>query len=150
MKARFVHTNLIARDCEALARFYESVFGCVRVPPARDYQSAELDAGTGLVGTRLRGWHLRLPGHGESGPTLEIFSYEPPGAEAARSISSPGFGHIAFEVQDVEASREEVLAAGGGSIGEVVTLETADGRWVVWCYVADPEGNAIELQSWQG
>ncbi len=148
MKARFVHTNLIARDCQQLARFYESVFGCVPVPPERDYQSPELDAGTGLVGTRLRGWHLRLPGHGASGPTLEIFSYEPSGAEAERGISSPGFGHIAFDVEDVEASRAEVLAAGGGPIGEVVKLRTADGRWVTWCYVSDPEGNAIELQSW--
>src|SRR5678815_5648625 len=29
---RYVHTNLIARDWRALARFYEDVFGCVPVP----------------------------------------------------------------------------------------------------------------------
>jgi hypothetical protein len=33
-------------------------------------------------------------------------------------------------------------------VGEVVTLTTADGRRVTWCYVTDPEGNILELQSW--
>ncbi|RPI48727.1 MAG: NUDIX domain-containing protein, partial [Chloroflexi bacterium] len=31
LRARYVHTNLIARDWQALARFYEMVLGCVRV-----------------------------------------------------------------------------------------------------------------------
>jgi hypothetical protein len=33
-------------------------------------------------------------------------------------------------------------------VGEVVTLETAAGTRVTWCYVTDPEGNVLELQSW--
>jgi hypothetical protein len=33
-------------------------------------------------------------------------------------------------------------------VGEVVTLQTADGRFVTWAYVTDPEGNILELQSW--
>jgi hypothetical protein len=35
MKARYKYTNLIARDWQRLAQFYEDVFGCVRVPPER-------------------------------------------------------------------------------------------------------------------
>jgi len=38
---------------------------------------------------------------------------------------------------------------GGRPVGEVVILTTADDRQVTWCYVADPEGNIIELQSWR-
>ena len=34
--ARYVHTNLIARDWRELARFYVEVFGCELVPPERD------------------------------------------------------------------------------------------------------------------
>ena len=34
--ARYVHTNLIARDWRVLARFYQEVLGCVPVPPERD------------------------------------------------------------------------------------------------------------------
>ena len=48
--ARYGHTNLIARDWQRLAHFYEEVFGCVPVPPERDYRSADLDRGTGLRG----------------------------------------------------------------------------------------------------
>jgi len=29
-----------------------------------------------------------------------------------------------------------------------VTLEVVTGAKVTWCYVTDPEGNIIELQTW--
>ena len=43
------------------------------------------------------------------------------------AVNRPGFGHIAFLVDDVLAAREAVLAAGGQPVGEVVTLTTATG-----------------------
>ena len=64
------------------------------------------------------------------------------------AANRPGFAHIAFAVPDVVAAREEVIAAGGRAVGEVVTLTTADERQVTWCYVTDREGNIIELQAW--
>jgi len=73
--ARYVHTNLVARDWKALAAFYERVFGCQPVPPERNFSGPGLEAGTGLPGAALQGVHLRLPGNGAGGPTLEIFSY---------------------------------------------------------------------------
>jgi catechol 2,3-dioxygenase-like lactoylglutathione lyase family enzyme len=146
--ARFGHVNLIADDWRALAAFYVDVLGCQVVPPERDYSGPDLEAGTGVAGAALRGAHLRLPGYGKDGPTLEIYQFSandpnPPGRANRR-----GFGHIAFAVDDVATAREAVLAASGGTVGEVVTLQTADGRRVRWCYVTDPEKNIIELQSW--
>lgn len=146
--ARYGHTNLIARDWRRLADFYERLFGCVAVPPERDYRGPDLDRGTGLAGAALRGVHLRLPGHGPDGPTLEIYTYESLEDAPIPAVNRPGWGHLAFAVDDVETARAAVLANGGGSIGEVVTLQTADGRHVTWCYVSDPEGNIVELQSW--
>jgi len=75
LKAKYVHTNIIALDWRRLADFYEKVFGCVPVPPERHLKGGQLEAGTGVRGAELSGIHLRLPGHGENGPTLEIFSY---------------------------------------------------------------------------
>jgi predicted enzyme related to lactoylglutathione lyase len=72
---RFAHVNLIAQDWRRLAAFYELVFGCRPVPPERQLAGAWLDAATGLVGARIQGAHLRLPGYGDAGPTLEIFQY---------------------------------------------------------------------------
>ena len=146
-EARFVHTNLVARDWRTLAGFYVRVIGCVPVPPERHFAGTDLEAGTGVVGARLDGVHLRLPGAGENGPTLEIFTYTPEAERAAPRVNQPGFGHIAFQVRSVADARAEVLRAGGRAIGEVVTLTTADGRRVTWCYVSDPEGNVLELQS---
>jgi glyoxylase I family protein len=45
----------------------------------------------------------------------------------------------------VADARAEVLAAVGRAVGEIVTLTTAAGRHVTWCYVTDPEGNILEL-----
>jgi predicted enzyme related to lactoylglutathione lyase len=148
IQARYVHTNLIAADWRALADFYQHVFGCMPVPPERDLKGAALEAGTGIPGAAIRGMHLRLPGYGDSGPTIEIFQYNHMADRPTTAVNRPGWGHLAFAVADVAAARAEVLAAGGRSIGAVVTLQIASGAKVTWCYVADPEGNVIELQAW--
>ncbi len=147
-QAKYVHTNLIAQDWHALAEFYQRVFGCVPVPPERDLSGPSLEAGTGVPGAHLRGMHLRLPGYGDAGPTLEIFNYNVLEEKPATAANRPGFGHIAFAVDDVHAAREGVLAAGGRAVGAVVTIQIASGAQVTWCYVTDPEGNVIELQAW--
>lgn len=147
--ARYGHTNLVARDWRRLAAFYTELFGCELVPPQRDYRGADVARGTGVTDARLEGVHLRLPGHGPDGPTLEIYTYQPLADASAATANRVGWGHIAFAVADVERARDVVLAAGGRAVGEVVTLEAADGSRVTWCYVTDPEDNIIELQSWQ-
>ena len=108
-----------------------------------------MDAGTGIPGAHLQGTHLRLPGRDADGPTLEVFTYDGLLKRPATAVNRPGFGHIAFSVEDVAcAGWDEVLAAGGRPVGEVVTVTLSSGAKVTWCYVTDPEGNIIELQSW--
>jgi catechol 2,3-dioxygenase-like lactoylglutathione lyase family enzyme len=148
IEARFGHVNVIARDWRGLADFYTRVFGCEFVPPERHYEGPDLAAGTGVPGAVLRGVHLRLPGGGPDGPTLEIYQYDEELDAPPPAVNRPGFGHLAFVVPDVAAARGLVLSEGGRAIGEVVTLRTADGRRVTWTYVTDPEGNLLELQSW--
>ncbi len=148
LNARYAHTNLVAADWRALAAFYQRVFGCEPVPPERDFSGAELERGTGLAGAHLRGVHLRLPGHGAAGPTLEVFNYSSLETRPGTAVNRPGFGHLAFQVDDVAAARARVLADGGRAVGEVVTLTVAGGARVTWCYVTDPEGNVLELQAW--
>ena len=149
MNSRYVHTNIVAANWKNLADFYIEAFGCELVPPVRDYRGAALDAGTGLANAHLHGAHLRLPGFGADGPTLEIYTYEPLEKGATLAVNRPGLGHLAFEVDDVVAACTEVTALGGRAVGEIVTLTTAVGAQVTWCYMTDPEGNMIELQSWK-
>lgn len=148
IRARFVHTNLIARDWQRLARFYCDVFGCHPVPPERHYQGPDLERGTGILDSELHGVHLKLPGYDGDGPTLEIYTYTVFRQGPSPAVNRPGLGHIAFSVDDVPGAREVILASGGGAIGEVVTLPLPTGARVTWCYMSDPEGNIIELQSW--
>jgi catechol 2,3-dioxygenase-like lactoylglutathione lyase family enzyme len=147
LNARFVHVNLIACNWQALSCFYQQVFGCIPVPPQRDLSGSALEAGTGLPGAHLQGEHLRLPGGCENGPTLEIFSYIEMQSHPAAAVNRPGYGHIAFVVEDVSTALAAVLAAGGSSIGEIVTTR-AGSAGLTWCYAADPEGNILELQAW--
>lgn len=146
---RYVHTNLIAADWKALSAFYQTVFGCVPVPPQRDLRGQWLDAMTGIHGAHIVGEHLRLPGYGSDGPTLEIFSYgnEPEAVE--RSLIKPGFAHIAFEVDDVRVALTRLQQAGGSALGEVVTKQYETLGLATFVYARDIEGNILELQSWQ-
>lgn len=146
--ARFGHVNVTGHDWRRLAAFYTEVFGCEFVPPERDIRSADLDAATGLTDAHLTGAHLRLPGHGDSGPTIEIFTYDALTDHPGPRVDRPGWGHVAFQVPDVPAAVEAVIAAGGGRLGEIVTTQTKDGRRVTWVYTTDPEGNLVELQAW--
>ncbi len=146
--ARFGHVNVTGVDWRRLAAFYTEVFGCELVPPERDIQGEHLDRATGLTGAHLTGAHLRLPGHGPEGPTIEIFQYDDVEPGRPPRVDRAGWGHVAFQVPDVPAALEAVVAAGGGHIGDVITTTTATGRQVTWCYATDPDGNIVELQAW--
>ena len=148
--ARFVHVNLIAQDWKKLARFYERVFGCTLIPPERRLAGEWLAASTGVPDAQIQGAHLRLPGCGNEGPTLEIFQYDQQKTRPPTAINRPGFAHIAFTVEDVEATLDAVLAAGGSTVGQVVTLEVPYAGTITFVYAADPEGNILELQNWSG
>lgn len=149
MAVRYAHTNIIAGDWRSLVDFYIRVFGCTPVPPERDQSGAWLEKGTGVKNAALRGMHLRLPGHGDDGPTLEIYSY----AEMLDNSLPPaanrkGLGHLAFEVEDVKTKLEELLANGGRALGDVVVKRVPGAGVITFAYTVDPEGNIIELQSW--
>ncbi|MEZ4448246.1 MAG: VOC family protein [Nannocystaceae bacterium] len=149
MPARFGHVNLIARDWRTLADFYIRVFGCTWLDPERDLEGEWLSRGTGVEEAALRGVHLRRPGHGPRGPTLEIFSYRTTlPREGEHLANRVGFGHIAFTVDDVAACVRELLAAGGSLAGEIVSHEVAGVGVLVFVYARDPEGNLLEIQSW--
>jgi catechol 2,3-dioxygenase-like lactoylglutathione lyase family enzyme len=148
IQAKFVHTNLIAQDWRKLVWFYERVFGCRPVPPQRHLSGQWLEDGTGVPGVEIEGVHLRLPGYGEQGPTLEIFQYNEQLEPRETAVNRPGFGHIAFAVDDVAAARDAVLAAGGGTVGELVSVDAPGAGTVIFVYATDPEGNVIELQHW--
>ena len=145
---RFGHVNVTGADWRRLAAFYAELFGCEVVPPERDYRGADLESATGVAGAHLTGAHLRLPGHGPTGPTIEIYQYDTVEAPRSPRVDRAGWGHVAFQVPDVSTAVLAVIESGGGRVGEIITSTTADGRRVTWCYATDPDGNIVELQAW--
>lgn len=148
IKATYRHTNIIAQDWKSLSRFYQDVFGCTPVPPERDQSGQWLEDGTKVKNAALKGEHLLLPGFPKGGPTLEIYSYSEMLDKPEAASNRKGFGHIAFEVDDVEKACEEIVRAGGKLYGKIVTRVVPGAGTITFTYVMDPEDNLVELQSW--
>lgn len=146
---RYVHTNIIARDTKTLIDFYKTVMHCESINETRDLRGEWLDKMTGLTDAHITGEHLLLPGYGTDHPTLEIFSYDELLPYLPSEINRPGIAHLAFEVDDVAATMAEIISAGGKAVGELVRAAYPNQIEAVFAYVRDPEGNIIELQSWE-
>jgi predicted enzyme related to lactoylglutathione lyase len=148
LNAKYVHTNIVARNWRSLAKFYEDVFGCTPVLPGRDLSGQWLDDCTNLSNVHIHGIHLRLPGYGDHGPTIEIFQYNQTADRSETAVNRPGLAHIAFVVDDVAAAEQAVLDAGGGRYGQRVSVDIPNAGHITVVYMTDPEGNIIELQRW--
>ncbi|NKI33030.1 VOC family protein [Croceivirga thetidis] len=149
MKIKFAHTNIVSTDWKALVAFYVETFDCKIIPPIRKQSGEWLDKGTGVKNANLEGAHLLLPGHSGNGPTLEIYQYKNIEAQSLNSPNTRGFGHLAFEVDEVEEMLKRVLLNGGQANGEIVKRYVNGVGEITFVYVRDPEGNLIELQSWK-
>lgn len=145
---KYVHTNLITDDWKRLAGFYVQVFGCKLILPQRHLSGDWLSKGTGVDHAKINGAHLRLPGYGDHGPTLEIFEYSNNVSRPTPVANEKGLGHLAFEVADVEAVLEKVIAFGGKHYGEVVQHPVPSVGQLTFVYARDPDGNIVELQHW--
>lgn len=105
----------------------------------------------GLAEARVRGIHLHLPGCGDDGPTLELFALEAPETAEAdeRAVNRPGLMHLAFTVDDIHATLDRLLEAGGERLGEIAEAVVAGVGRADFVYARDPEGNIVELQAWK-
>ncbi len=146
---RFAHTNIVSTNWKELVDFYVKTFDCQIVPPLRKQSGKWLDRGTGVENASLEGAHLLLPGHGENGPTLEIYQYGNIEQQDFIPPNKRGFGHIAFEVESVEEVVKDLLQNGGSLFGETTKREIHGVGEITFVYARDPEGNLIELQSWK-
>ena len=147
--AKYVHTNIVSENWEKLSEFYIKVFGCIKLLPERDLHGKWIEEGTGIPDAHIKGIHLRLPGYVDSCPTLEIFQYENNVIKEKPEINQAGIAHLAFLVEDVEEALKIVIAENGSQLGKVVTKEIPEVGKITFVYAKDPEGNILELQSWE-
>lgn len=91
----------------------------------------------------FRGVMLRSP----EGYRIELLcrSGNVPGLQAPNPVEAAltrGFGHVAFDVPDVDAAYDALLAAGAT---DRMSPRPSPEPGVRMAYVADPEGNLVEL-----
>lgn len=86
---------------------------------------------------------------GGDGRIIELIRYiRPAGRPIQARSSDPGSAHLAVRVDDVDAALERVRGSQGRQISRrPVLLHDPGGAWdgVTCCYIADPDGNIIEL-----
>ncbi len=148
MSIRYTHTNIVSENWQKLVTFYQDVFNCIPVPPERNLSGNWLDEATGVHKASLQGMHLRLPGHGDNGPTLEIYQFETMAESPTTAANRKGFAHIAFHVDDVAKIRQKVLDNGGADLGKITEKVVEGVGKLTFIYMTDPEGNIVEIQNW--
>jgi len=118
---RLEHIGLYARDPEALAKWYQQIVG-LRIVRCLEKEG--------------RPPVYFLAGEGDA--KIEILPTNE--AHVDRNLTSPGFSHLGFVVEDFDSERSR-LAAEGVSLHGV--RETSNG-WKIG-YFEDPEENRIEI-----
>lgn len=125
MKLRRVHhVALIVSDLERAKRFYVDALG---LTVAAEHHRVERDS-----------WKvdLALP----DGTQLEVFTF-PGSPPRPTRPEAQGLRHLAFAVDDVAAAHAELAARGYEP--EPLRVDEYTGR--MFCFVADPDGQPIEL-----
>lgn len=125
------HIGISVGDLDAMAEWYSRTFG-MRI--ANTFAVEELG---------LRGAFVISA----SGLVLELLerhgSVDPgPAPNQPASLLRRGYGHICLRVDDVDAQHARIVAAGGL---ERMTPRPSPEAAVRMSFVADPEGNFIEL-----
>ncbi len=105
-----------------------------------------LNADLGSRALASRAFICDYPGSGAKVPRWKYFRYLELADTLPPVANRPGFGHIAFAVDDVRTARDAVLAAGGAAVGTIEVVRLPGAGTITWTYTRDPEGNIIELQ----
>lgn len=143
---KFIHTNIVSPDWQRLSKFYQDVFDCTPIGSRREYSGEWWESVVGDIdGCGVIGEHIKLPGYDddEGGPTLEIFTYTPPGRQEPLKINDCGFAHICFEVpMGTLPELLKKIEAHGGSV--LSTFKNPRSEWGM-VYTKDPDGNVVEI-----
>ena len=140
---KILHTGITVKDIDKAVPFYRDVLGLeLVVSPTDPADGEELSAGVGVPGACLRQAVL------ESGDVgIELFEYLTPAAEIDEppTVNNPGHGHVAFQVDDIQAEYKRMLSLGVRFNTEPNYIAEGPLSGWKWVYFKDPEGILLEL-----
>ena len=143
------HINIVVADLERAADFYETVFGFKRGFSAQ-LQGDWIETVTGLPGAKAECLFLDAPG---GGARIELIRYDAPDA-ATSPVSLPhqrGLRHIAFEIEDIDATLNRVRALGIAPISDAVEVpfRVANLGAKRLAYFHDFDGTLVEIAAYR-
>lgn len=133
---QFDHVGLSVTDLDGMADWYSNAFGWT------------ITGGFEVPPIQLTGKFVVGP----DGVAIELLKREgsvrPVSFDSVPTMAgNQGFGHIALRVLDVDALHDRLVSLGATSIMSPRPAPVPDSRMA---YVADPEGNFIELLTRKG
>jgi lactoylglutathione lyase len=134
--ARLDHVGLAVADLGAAAAWYCDVFGLV---PELSLRVDAIDLSIEMLIHPAFGYRVELlhrPGTGDG------VSSGPKPAHPAAAALRAGYGHVAFGVTDLDGAFDRAVARGARPVRPPCPAPEPGVRMA---FVADPEGNLIEL-----
>lgn len=105
------HVSISVPDIAVARRFYIDLLGAEEITKAEwEPGNAWIDAIVGLEGSAAKSFMARL-----KNIQIEVFQYTAPVSppqDPARPVCRNGYTHIGFQVDDIQAVYEKMLAAG--------------------------------------
>lgn len=135
MSARLHHVGLQAADIDRTGAFYAQALGARWLVKPVTFEGAGAEQAMGAPNTRLKVALLDL-----DGVALELFQFEANAPDWARQPKGR-LPHLAVQVEDTDAALARVEEAGGRRVWPQVD-RFGKARVI---YVADPDGNVVEL-----
>ncbi len=137
------HVGITVADLDASIRFYHDVLELEFAnEPSPWFDGEELSRGVGVPGAALRQVSLLV---GDT--TLELLEYRSPTSETDGPLRSNdrGASHVAFVVDDIDATKAELEAKGIEFYGPVNVVDEGVLAGWRWVYFEDPDGYPLEL-----
>jgi lactoylglutathione lyase len=140
------HFNLIVSDMQKTKDFYNRLLG-LEIALETVIEDQEFSRGVGLPGTKVIATFFRLP---NNAGLIETFQYENPKGRSVRSdakANDGGWGHLCFQVDDIEKTYKELQAKGIKFLSTPVTISKQHPRFagVRFCYFLGPDREVLEV-----
>ena len=135
-KIRFLHVNIITGDWKRSSAFYQSAFGAKPFGKQRDYEDDWIQNLVGVRDIHVIGEHVKMPGYGAIGPTLEIFTYNKESRRRPLTEQDQGIISVGFMADNLTELLQAIDNAGGSIVSQAGNNSAI---------AQDPDGNLITI-----
>jgi catechol 2,3-dioxygenase-like lactoylglutathione lyase family enzyme len=136
----FNHTSFTVADMDKSVRFWTEKLGfkAASVSPRSGKWQEDV---TGIAGASLLVAHLY--GHGHHIEFIQYLKGAMTGAAPQPALA--GAAHVCFEVDDIDRTWNELLAAGAVPQGQIASVDVGSAKGCKAGYIRDPNGIIVEL-----